>query len=111
MVDKFRARDRDLHLRLSDIELITLERKARELNVSKSTVLRLLIMDGMAARTTNFSTEETKALLFELNRIGNNINQIAYRVNAKNLFGIDEVEHLKHLYEGVLDAFSKHIMR
>lgn len=80
---------------LSDLELVKLNE-----NISKSNCLsfseyarRTLLDPGM-----NFITIDTTCyqdLIFELKRIGNNINQIARSVNQSQLISSGELQDLK----------------
>ena len=80
---------------LSDLELVKLNE-----NISKSNCLsfseyarRTLLDPGM-----NFITIDTTGyqdLVFELKRIGNNINQIARSVNQSQLISNGELQNLK----------------
>lgn len=57
--------------------------------------------------------EECRNLNYEINRIGNNINQIAHRHN-ENLYHPDDIMELKELMEHLWDAvrrLRKEIMR
>lgn len=72
-------RTRHLHITLAEKEFDTLCSDARRCGLSRSTYLRRLIMKKqIKARPT----EDIRKLYAEVNRIGNNINQIARGVNA-----------------------------
>ena len=89
---------------LSDLELVKLNE-----NISKSNCLsfseyarRTLLDPGM-----NFITIDTTGyqdLIFELKRIGNNINQIARSVNQSQLISSEELQDLK---KGIDDLISE----
>lgn len=89
---------------LSDLELVKLNE-----NISKSNCLsfseyarRTLLDPGM-----NFITIDTTGyqdLIFELKRIGNNINQIARSVNQSQLISSEELQDLK---KGIADLISE----
>lgn len=89
---------------LSDLELVKLNE-----NISKSNCLsfseyarRTLLDPGM-----NFITIDTNSyqdLIFELKRIGNNINQIARSVNQSQLISSEELQDLK---KGIADLISE----
>ena len=80
---------------LSDIELIQLNRNIDQSSCqSFSEYARRTLLDpGM-----NFITIDTNGyqdLVFELKRIGNNINQIARSVNQSQLISSEELQELK----------------
>lgn len=80
---------------LSDIELNQLNRNIDQSNCqSFSEYARRTLLDpGM-----NFITIDTNGyqdLVFELKRIGNNINQIARSVNQSQLISSEELQELK----------------
>lgn len=45
-------------------------------------------------------------LLYEINRIGNNINQIAYNSNLIKSTGKQEIKELKLQYENLLQLYT-----
>ena len=76
-------------IRLTESELLQLEKKAAEAGVPKSTLLCNFISDRPILDKD--LTEQLRALTVELARIGNNINQIAYQWNksGSNIKDID----------------------
>ena len=96
MSEAGRLRNRKLTIHLFDEELQLLEKKCQELGISKSEYIRNMILFGNPERNTNFSEEEAQRLIFEVGKIGNNINQIARYVNMqKSVDGVD----MKNLVE------------
>ena len=75
-------------LRLSQEEKQRLDHDAEQCRLSKNVYLRRLIT-GAAVKAR--PSQEIKELRTEIHRIGNNINQIAYRLNA----GIADSEEAK----------------
>lgn len=80
------SRKRYIQLRVTDDELTAIKERAG--NVSTSTFLRQLALDQPIAQPPNPSREIIHKcdpdLIREVNRIGNNINQIAKHLNEGN---------------------------
>lgn len=90
MSEAGRLRNRKLTIHLFEEEFQILEQKCTELGVSKSEYIRNMILIGNPVRNTNFSEEEAQRIIFEIGKIGNNINQIAKYVNMqKSSDGVD----------------------
>lgn len=87
-----------LHIRLSEVENDDLNEKAKLCRLSKSALIRLLIKGYKPKEKTD---ERFYAALKELYAIGNNLNQLAYKVNKLNL--IDKDEYKRQV--GILDDF------
>ena len=77
MANENRNRKNGFFVYMLDEEKQVLEKKAEKANMSKSEYIRNVILFGAARRATKFSTEDTREIIYELNRIGNNINQRA----------------------------------
>ena len=89
---------------LSDIELNQLNRNIDQSSCQSFSeyAWRTLLDPGM-----NFITIDTTGyqdLIFELKRIGNNINQIARSVNQSQLISSEELQDLK---KGIADLISE----
>ena len=84
MAEKDRIRTERYLLTLLPEEKALLEKNAFELGLSKADYLRKIILYGSIVGQHPVIDKETgEKLLYEVNRIGNNINQIAYNTNAK----------------------------
>lgn len=79
-------KEHSIHFRVTDEEYEHLNKLVKESGKSTSQVLRKLIIDNKNGGTTTFEPKEhfmlTKQLIYEINRIGNNINQIAKNNNS-----------------------------
>ncbi|EKC58641.1 mobilization protein [human gut metagenome] len=86
-------------------EAEVLQAKAEEANMSKARFLKNVILQGGAYEKTNFTAEDVGKLQYEIDKIGNNINQIAVRANGSS--NIDEIEFfkLRDNYMELLSAF------
>ena len=83
MNNKKRYRNNRFEIRLFDEEVEILENKAKIQGLSKTEYIREIILYSEIKdnKRNILSDENFKKLLYEINRIGNNINQIAYNSN------------------------------
>jgi len=110
-VTENRTRERNFRVWLSEDELKLLAEKAKSFNMSKSEYVRSVIKFGSAGRShTNLSKEESERLRYEVNRIGNNINQVAYRVNGKGTVDIEDFEKLRIEFVEYLNLLSDYAL-
>lgn len=80
-----RERNLEFHIRLNDIEYDKLEEMSLKSNMTKSEVIRKLILEKEIKEKPGLEFYE---VMKELSKIGVNLNQIAYKVNKNNV--IDE---------------------
>ncbi|BAL01884.1 hypothetical protein OBV_p-00290 (plasmid) [Oscillibacter valericigenes Sjm18-20] len=104
MEEKNRKRKRKLNVYLLDEELAILEAKADEAELTKSDYIRNMILFGAAHERTVFSKSIGEKIEYELNRIGNNINQVAVRANSNKT--IDERDFLS-LYDNYMELLAE----
>lgn len=94
-----RTRETQLKFRVNEEEKNFIDIKMKEANISnREAYLRKMAIDG-AIITSNF--EETKKLIFELNKIGTNINQIAHIANTNATIQKEEIEELKEMVKQI----------
>ena len=86
-----RERNLEFHIRLNDIEYDKLEEMSLKSNMTKSEVIRKLILEKEIKEKPGLEFYE---VMKELSKIGVNLNQIAYKANKNNV--IDE-KHYKEL--------------
>lgn len=103
---KNRGRSKAVYVRLYAEEWDILERKAKIVGKSKSDFLRDIILLGEVREKPVWQDENFKRLLYEINRIGNNINQIAYNSNLKKSTGREEIYSLREQYESLLSLYE-----
>ena len=79
-MEKYRLRDRQLNIRIADHEYqLIMER----FKASGKNSLREFIVDTVInGYIINVDYKEIKGLAYEINKIGNNINQLARKANA-----------------------------
>ena len=100
-----RKRDKTLTIRLTESEKMMIEKKASK---AKLNLTEYII--SVSSKSKISVTEDTKPLLMELKRIGNNINQIAMKINSGvvSSYNFDEVISLQRkIYEQLLLLVGK----
>ena len=108
MADENRLRREQLRVWLVEEEKQMLIKNAYEHNLSQSEYIRkLIIADSIVGRQWTMDKDIGKQLLYELNRIGNNINQIAYNTNVKAFASHHDWMQLKDDYFKLLELIGK----
>ncbi len=92
MAEKDRIRTKQIHIKLSEDEYETLKSKSEKAELTVADVIRYLIVYGHI-RPKKFDEKSQKVLedlreylgkrVYEINCIGNNINQIAWNTNGR----------------------------
>ena len=100
-------RNRKIIFRLTNKEFKTIEERMQIDGIKKiSNYLRIMIFPKESKNKIRLSKEDK--LLFEINKIGVNINQIAKRINANNLTEL-RTEELKYLIS--VDASLRSLLK
>ena len=100
-----RKRDKTLTIRLTESEKMMIEKKASK---AKLNLTEYII--SVSSKSKISVTEDTKPLLWELKRIGNNINQIAMKINSGvvSSYNFDEAPSMQRkIYEQMLLLVGK----
>lgn len=91
--EEYRLRDKQLNIRVTDYEYQLIQERMK---ASGSATLREFLVDAATnGFLINVDYSDIKALTYEINRIGNNINQIAHKINSEGLVykkQIDDVQ-------------------
>jgi len=106
MPEKDRVRKRNFRVWLLEEEFDLLTEKAAEAKMTKTRYIRNVILFGAAREKSNFTKEDSDKILYELNRIGNNINQIAYQANSKCAVNENDFFMLREEYIKLLGAYE-----
>ena len=88
---KYRVRDRDIHIMVTEYELIRQRMKAS----GKRTLREYLVDMAVNGYIIKVDYSEIKNLTYEINKIGTNINQIAYRANSTNYVSQIDINEIK----------------
>lgn len=100
-----RKRDKTLTVRLTESEKALIEKKAKRANMNLTEYII-----AVSNKSKINVAEDTKPLLVELKRIGNNINQIAMKINSGALssYNFTEVINMQRkIYEQMLELVGK----
>ncbi len=89
----FRLRDRQINIRVTDYEYEQIQERKEKAGCSSLT--KYIIDAAINGYLINVDYAEIKELSYELNRIGNNINQIAHRINSEGAVYKDEIEEVQ----------------
>lgn len=103
---KKRLRNHIIRAWLSENEYQILKEKTDYCKMSISAYIREMVMNGFVINFQPFSSD-LKAVTYELNRIGNNINQIAHRVNMFSAISNDDFEELKKSYDALFGLYME----
>lgn len=108
MAEKDRLRREQFKMWLLPEEKLVLEKNAFEKGISKADYVRQLIADrSVIGRQWTMDKEQGKQLLYELRKIGTNLNQIAYNTNAQKYASHKEWKAVKDNYFEMLDMIGK----
>lgn len=92
--EQYRLRDKQLNIRVTEYEYELIKRRMKE---SGSASLREFVIDAATnGFLINVDYSDIKELSYEINRIGNNINQIAHRINSEKVIYKKEIEEVQH---------------
>jgi hypothetical protein len=81
-----RQRSHMVQVRFDDGELVKLDRRADDTGLSRSAYLRMRALDNPGPRAQRRVSVDRQALARtngDLNRVGNNLNQIAHALNSR----------------------------
>lgn len=91
--EQYRLRDKQLNIRVTEYEYqLILERMKQ----SGSATLREFVVDSATnGFLINVDYSDIKELAYEINRIGNNINQIAHKINSEGSIYKTEIKEVQ----------------
>lgn len=107
MAEKDRFRTKGFYVHLSDSEHEMLSDKAKYCGVNRAEYIRDIIANGAII---NFSPFDMKGVCTEINKIGNNINQIAKKVNSFSAISVTDFEELKNEYQRLFNLYIERVM-
>ena len=108
MSEKERMRKEQLRVWLLEEEKQMLLKGAEECGLSQADYIRQLIMAaGITGRHWTMDKEQGMQIIYEINKIGTNINQIAYNTNAKTFAAHADWEELRENYFKLLRLIGR----
>lgn len=90
---KYRVRDRNIHIMVTDYEYELIHQRMKA--SGKRTLREYLIDMAVNGYLIKVDYSEMKKLVYEINKIGTNINQIAYKANSTNYISQIDIDELK----------------
>lgn len=112
MGNESRVRTEKYLLTLLPEESAMLTKNAYEYGMSKAEYLRKLILaESLSGKQWHMDRELAKELICEVNRIGNNVNQIAYNTNVKRFASNPDWEELRTDYFKLITLFCQFAIR
>lgn len=112
MAEKDRVRTKQFRFTLLREENAMLTKNAFEYGLSKSKYLRKLILaESLAGKQWHMDGEQAKQLIYEVNRIGNNVNQIAYNTNVVRFSSNKDLGELQAKYFELMTLFFQFALR
>lgn len=108
MAESHRLRTHKLQIWLVEEERQLLIKNAYEHGLSQADYVRKLIMcEGLVRGLWTMDKSIGKEFLYEINRIGNNINQIAYNTNYQHFASHNDWEALEKSYYELLGLLGQ----
>lgn len=105
MAEKDRLRTKKIQVFVTEAELQYARDKAKSCNLTMSQYIRQVIREGLIVKLETFDMKE---MATELNHIGININQIAWRVNARGGdYDKQDMENLKREFNEMASFIYK----
>ena len=112
MAEKDRVRTKQFRFTLLPEENAMLTKNAFEYGLSKSKYLRKLILaESLAGKQWHMGRDQEKQLIYEVNRIGNNVNQIAYNTNVVRFSSNKDLGELQAKYFELMTLFCQFALR
>ena len=94
-----RYRNKDIHVMVTEIEKEIIERKSKTAGFSSINAYALkMLLHGLVVQ---IDLKEVLELNNSINRIGVNINQIAYQANSSSRVAVDDILRVKSLLKEV----------
>lgn len=106
-----KKKNKDIHVRISENDLDKIKEKAQIANLTVSQFFidsalkkNIIVLDGMNDFMLEFSylLQEQSKYLYEINKIGVNINQIAHQCNLNDNVSKDDIVSLATFYAEIL---------
>lgn len=101
---KKRYRDKEVKFFVTENELDMIDKKAAVAELDRSKYLRKMAIEGIIIKR-DFT--EVEQLVYEINRIGNNINQVAKRANELDHVSKEDIRYLRKQLDTVYRQIEK----
>lgn len=105
--DKYKRKNM-ISLCLDDDEYLKIKKIADELNVPRATAVRKILISNANVILSEIKKNDNKDLVLELNKIGNNLNQITKKINSNiEYFLMGDAETLALSIDELNENFNK----
>lgn len=105
--DKYKRKNM-ISLCLNDDEFLKIQNLASALNVPKATAARDVLILNADSVLSKIKKNDNKALVLELNKLGNNLNQITKKINTNiELCLSGEGENFALAFDNLNETFKK----
>lgn len=101
---KKRYRDKEVKFFVTESELAMIDQKAEVAELDRSKYLRKIAIEGFIIKRDFTQVEQ---LVYEINRIGNNINQVARRANEVDFAGKEDIKYLRKQLDTIYNQIEK----
>lgn len=101
---KSRIRNKLLKFYTTEEEKDLIDKKAKEIGLNRSEYLRKMAMQGYIIKQ-DFSHVDD--LIYEVNKIGTNINQITKKINETGIIENQDTKRVKELVEEIWDKIGE----
>lgn len=91
--EAFRLRDRQINFRVTDYEYQVIRERMEASGAA--TLKDYLLQAAINGYLIKVDYSDMKDLAYEINRIGNNINQIAHKINSENVIYKNDIEEVQ----------------
>ncbi|MCJ8010140.1 MobC family plasmid mobilization relaxosome protein [Paenibacillus sp. KQZ6P-2] len=91
-MSKKRYRNKEIKFFVTEEELEFIDNKAKAAELNRSLYIRKMAIEGYIIKQDFTYVEE---LVYEVNKIGNNINQIAFRANSMDYLSVEDLIYLR----------------
>lgn len=105
-----RLREERYEVRLLKEEMDIFKRKSELAGKDRAEYFRDFLLFGNPIVRDILNDIDADRIIFELNRIGNNINQIAYHSNMKCEVSMNDFQSLKESYDNLLELYVNQIV-
>ena len=92
-----RVRTKNIHIMVTEYEHALIEERLKE--SGKNSMREYIVDMSINGYIINVDFKEMKNLTYESNKIGNNINQIAYRANSTDYVSQADIKEIKDKLE------------
>lgn len=91
--DEGRLRDKETHVRMTESEYARIKENFNE--SGKANLNDYIVETCLNGYTINVDYSQLKELCYEINRIGNNINQVAHKINSTDSIFQTDIDEIR----------------